>query len=48
MSDARTYLLLLHGDEAVRASTPDDERAAEHAAHGRFVAACAGRGHEAR
>ena len=45
MSDERTYVLLLHGDESVWASTPDDEKAAEYAVHGRFVEACAERGH---
>lgn len=45
MSDDRTYMLLLHGDESVWAATPADEREAEYAQHGRFVEACAERGH---
>jgi hypothetical protein len=45
MSEGRTYVLLLHGDESVWASIPDDERAAPYAAHGRFVEACAEAGH---
>jgi hypothetical protein len=45
MSEATTYVLLLHGDESVWAAMSEDERGAAYAVHGRFVEACEAGGH---
>lgn len=45
MSEAKTYMLLLHGDESVWAAMPEDERATAYRVHGAFVEACTAGGH---
>ncbi|QCB94832.1 YciI family protein [Cellulomonas shaoxiangyii] len=46
MADARTYLVMLWGDEAPWVAATPEQRAAAFADHGRFSDACAAGGHE--